>query len=68
MKPASPVSERGLTPSNPSDQRSCRRKLHGRGGQFALADDSVHFFGYNINVDIFKALATRDKGEIVGPW
>ena len=58
----------GVRPSNPSDQRSCRQRLHGHDGQLAFAGDSVRPLGYNTNVDIFKALGTRDKGEILGPW
>jgi prepilin-type processing-associated H-X9-DG protein len=37
--------------------------LHPRGGNFAYADGSVHFVGYEIAPEVLKALATRAGGE-----
>ena len=39
---------------------------HAGGAQFTLADGSVRFISENVDLNMLKALGTRDKGEIIG--
>lgn len=39
------------------------RSLHPGGGQFALADASVHFVNEGIDHNLYRALSTKDGGE-----
>jgi prepilin-type N-terminal cleavage/methylation domain-containing protein/prepilin-type processing-associated H-X9-DG protein len=41
------------------------RSRHPGGAQFAFADGSVHFLSDNIAIGTYRALATRDVGEVV---
>ncbi len=41
---------------------------HEGGAQFGLADGSVRFLSENMSYDIYKALATRAKGEVIGEF
>ena len=41
---------------------------HPGGGHFVFSDGSVHFLSYHIDFITYKALATRDGGELLGPW
>jgi len=41
------------------------RSRHPGGGQFAYCDGSVHFISDNIPLQTYRAMATRDIGEIV---
>lgn len=41
------------------------RSLHPGGAQFALADGSVQFFQDGVDHNIYRAMATRNGGEIV---
>ncbi|WP_435005344.1 DUF1559 domain-containing protein [Tundrisphaera lichenicola] len=41
------------------------RSLHPGGANFAMADGSVKFLKSTINFNIYQALSTRDKGEII---
>jgi hypothetical protein len=40
------------------------RSFHGQGLQFAMGDASVHFVADNIDINIYRALATRASGEV----
>ena len=37
---------------------------HPGGAHFLMVDGSVHFLTYHIDLNTFKALATRDGGEV----
>lgn len=41
------------------------RSLHPSGGNFAMADASVRFVAEGIDHDIYRAISTKDGGEIV---
>ena len=41
---------------------------HPGGGHFLFADGSVHFLSYSIDFNNYKALATRDRGEVIEPY
>ncbi|TWT63028.1 DUF1559 domain-containing protein [Rubinisphaera italica] len=41
---------------------------HQGGAQFAMCDGSVTFLSNNMSLDILKALATRNAGEVVGEF
>ncbi len=40
------------------------RSRHPGGAQFCLADGSIHFVAESIDYDLYRALATRDGGEL----
>jgi prepilin-type N-terminal cleavage/methylation domain-containing protein/prepilin-type processing-associated H-X9-DG protein len=42
------------------------RSLHPGGATFCMADGSVHFINESIALDLYRALSTRNGGEIVG--
>jgi len=44
------------------------RSMHPGGVQLALCDGSVQFISENINLEIWRALATRSGGEVVGEF
>jgi len=41
---------------------------HSGGGHFLLADGSARFLSYHIDFTTYKALATRDGGEVIGEY
>ena len=41
---------------------------HPGGVQYAIGDGQARFVGENIDVNLFRALLTRDGGETVGPY
>jgi prepilin-type N-terminal cleavage/methylation domain-containing protein/prepilin-type processing-associated H-X9-DG protein len=41
------------------------RSLHPGGGNFAFADGSVKFVKETMNINVYRALATRDMGEAI---
>jgi prepilin-type N-terminal cleavage/methylation domain-containing protein/prepilin-type processing-associated H-X9-DG protein len=41
------------------------KSLHPGGSQFVMVDGSVHFVQEDIDVNSYRALSTRDKGEVV---
>ena len=43
------------------------RSAHAGGLHFAYADGSVHFISDNINLALYRALATRKGREVVSP-
>jgi prepilin-type N-terminal cleavage/methylation domain-containing protein len=53
--------------SNPIDL-SHFWSYHPGGAQFVLCDGSARFISYNINYQTLLALATRNKGEVVGSY
>jgi prepilin-type N-terminal cleavage/methylation domain-containing protein/prepilin-type processing-associated H-X9-DG protein len=44
------------------------RSRHAGGLQFAFADGSVHFISESIAITTYRALATRNRGEILGDY
>jgi prepilin-type N-terminal cleavage/methylation domain-containing protein/prepilin-type processing-associated H-X9-DG protein len=42
--------------------------MHDGGAQFLFADGSVHFLSYEIDGNIYRALGTRNGGEVVGDF
>jgi len=44
------------------------RSRHGQGVQFAFADGAVHFISDNINLSVYRALATWNGGETNVQW
>lgn len=56
-------------PFNPNDwyNNHSFRSRHPGGLQFAFADGSVHFVAAAINLDLYRALATIQGGEVVDP-
>jgi prepilin-type N-terminal cleavage/methylation domain-containing protein/prepilin-type processing-associated H-X9-DG protein len=41
------------------------RSRHGGGANFALADGSVRYINDSINYDLYRALSTKSRGEVV---
>ena len=41
---------------------------HSGGASFALADGSVKFISQNIDLGIYRALATIQGGEVIGEF
>lgn len=52
---------------SPHDHNNCIgfRSLHPGGAQFVFCDGSVHFIAETIDVLTYRALASRDGGEVV---
>jgi len=42
--------------------------MHSGGAQFAYVDGSVRFVSYGIDYDVFRALGTRDGGEVISEY
>jgi hypothetical protein len=41
------------------------RSLHPGGAHFAIGDGSVRYISDNINYDLYRALSTKSRGEVV---
>ena len=54
--------------SNDAEQRFQFSSLHVGGCQFSLSDGSARFISENIDVDLFRALLTRNGNEVVGEF
>ncbi|SIO65736.1 prepilin-type N-terminal cleavage/methylation domain-containing protein/prepilin-type processing-associated H-X9-DG domain-containing protein [Singulisphaera sp. GP187] len=39
--------------------------FHSGGANFAFADGSVHFLKDSVNLNVYRALSTRDQGEVI---
>ena len=61
-------SREGKTLTNPTYAAVTSRSFHPGGVQVALADGSVRFVGNTIDLAIWRALATRAGGEVVGEF
>jgi prepilin-type processing-associated H-X9-DG protein len=42
------------------------RSVHPGGAQFVMVDGSVHFLTEGIDHQVYRALSTRDQGEVTG--
>ena len=49
-------------------QKNTFSSVHEGGAQFVFADGSVHFLSENIDVGLYKALATENGREVVGEF
>jgi prepilin-type processing-associated H-X9-DG protein len=56
------------TCSNSAEQRFQFSSRHEGGCHFALADGSARFVGENIDVNVYRALTTRQGGEVAGEF
>jgi prepilin-type processing-associated H-X9-DG protein len=58
------------SPANPRDWRNVIsfRSRHPGGSQFCLADGSVRLIGESVDHPLYRALATRNGGEVVGSY
>jgi len=55
-------------PTSATDRLQSFRSDHAHGGNFLFCDGSVTFLRNSINVDTYRALGTRDAGEVIGDW
>jgi prepilin-type processing-associated H-X9-DG protein len=46
-------------------RKGASRSLHPGGFNGSMADGSVRFFKTSINLNVFKALITRNRGEVI---
>jgi prepilin-type N-terminal cleavage/methylation domain-containing protein len=56
------------TPNDPSNHIDDFSSHHVGGAHFVMGDGAVRFISTNISIDTFKALATRNGGEVVGEY
>lgn len=58
-----------IAPPTPvTDRLQTFRSYHVQGGNFLLCDGSVTFLRNSINPDTYRALGTREGGEVIGDW
>jgi len=55
-------------PTSVNDRLQTFRSDHSQGGNFLFSDGSVTFLRNTMNVDTYRALGTRDGGEVIGNW
>lgn len=60
-----PIGYRGSFTTNMTPYRSAHA---GGGAHFGLCDGSVRFLSNNMSLEVLKALATRNNGEVVGEF
>lgn len=53
-------------PNSPNGHFEDFRSYHPQGANFLLADGSVHMIPETIELSVYKALATRNQGELTG--
>ena len=58
----------GSNCNSPDDRVRNFMSLHTGGAHFLLGDGSVRFVGKNINLTLYRALSTRDGGEVFGEF
>ena len=56
------------TPNHPANHIDDFSSHHTGGAQFLMGDGAVRFVSTNIDTNVFKALATRQLGEVVGDF
>lgn len=56
------------TCANSSEQRFQFSSPHEGGAHFSLSDGSARFVSENIDVNLYRALTTRNQGEVVGEF
>jgi hypothetical protein len=56
------------TPNAPDAQLDDFTSWHVNGALFALVDGSVRFISQSIDRELFRALSTRDGGEMTGEF
>jgi hypothetical protein len=58
-------SSRGVSPGKPTTAHDAHFwSYHPGGAQFVAADGATHFISYDIDASLFKALGTRNAGEV----
>jgi prepilin-type processing-associated H-X9-DG protein len=55
-------------PNDPAAHFDDFSSQHTGGAQFCLADGSVHFLSENIDLSVYRSLATRAGGELVSEF
>jgi len=56
------------TPNHPSGHLEDFSSYHTGGAQFVLGDGSVRFISENIDLGVYRGLATRRGGEVVSDF